>query len=135
MTEGRNPTLADDGAAIAEVLLPVAIDRPYSYLVPRGTAVAPGDFVEVPLGTRVSNGVVWDTRPGTHERANLKTVAARLDIPPLPANLRKFIDWVARWTVSPRGMVLRMAIGAPFQAGPEPARVGVRLKGAPPRRM
>ncbi|MGH8276610.1 MAG: replication restart helicase PriA, partial [Steroidobacteraceae bacterium] len=57
------------------------------------------------------------------------------DIPPLPANLRKFIDWVARWTVSPRGMVLRMAIGAPFQAGPEPARVGVRLARLPPHRM
>ena len=135
MAEGGNPTLTDEGAAIAEILLPVAIDRPYSYLVPRGIAVAPGDFVEVPLGTRMTNGVVWDARPETRERANLKAVAARLDIPPLPANLRKFIDWVARWTVSPRGMVLRMAIGAPFQAGPEPARVGVRLKGPPPPRM
>jgi primosomal protein N' (replication factor Y) (superfamily II helicase) len=135
MAKGGNLTLTDDGADIAEILVPVAIDRPYSYLVPRGTIVAPGDFVDVPLGTRMTNGVVWDTRPGTRERANLKAVAARLDIPPLPANLRKFIDWVARWTLSPRGMVLRMAIGAPFQAGPEPARVGVRLTGAPPHRM
>ena len=135
MAEGGNPTLTDDGAAIAEILLPVAIDRPYSYFVPRGIVVAPGDFVEVPLGTRMTNGIVWEARPGTRERANLKAVAARLDIPPLPANLRKFIDWVARWTLSPRGMVLRMAIGAPFQAGPEPARIGVRLAGLPPRRM
>ena len=65
----------------------------------------------------------------------MKAVAARLDIPPLSANLRKFIDWVARWTINPRGMVLRMAIGAPFHAGPEPARAGVRLAGPPPRRM
>ena len=135
MAEGGNPTLTDEGAAIAEILVPVAIDRPYSYLVPRGTAVAPGDFVEVPLGTRTTHGVVWEARPGTREQANLKAVAARLDVPPLPANLRKFIDWVARWTLSPRGMVLRMAISAPFQAGPEPARVGVRLKGPPPPRM
>ncbi|MGB6175020.1 MAG: primosomal protein N', partial [Methylocella sp.] len=127
--------MTDDGAAIAEILLPVAIDHSYSYLVPRGIAVAPGDFVEVPLGTRMANGVVWDARPGTRERANLKAVAARLDMPPLPANLRTFVDWVARWNVSPRGMVLRMAIGAPFHAGPEPARVGVRLKGPPPPRM
>ena len=133
MAEGGNPTLTDEGAAIAEILVPVAIDRPYSYLVPRGTAVALGDFVEVPLGTRTTNGVVWETRSGAG--ANLKAIASRLDIPPLPANLRKFIDWVARWTLSPRGMVLRMAIGAPFQAGPEPARVGVRLAGLPPRRM
>jgi primosomal protein N' (replication factor Y) len=135
MAEGGNPTLTDEGAVIAEILLPVAIDRPYSYLVPRGTIAALGDFVEVPLGARMTNGVVWDVRPGTRERANLKAVAARLDIPPLPANLRKFVDWVARWTLSPRGMVLRMAIGAPFQAGPEPARVGVRLAGPAPHRM
>ena len=135
MAEDGNSTLTDEGAAIAEILLPVAIDHSYSYLVSRGIAVAPGDFVEVPLGTRMTNGVVWEARPGTRERANLKAVAARLDIPPLPANLRKFIDWVARWTLSPRGMVLRMAIGAPFHAGPEPARVGVRLKGPPPPRM
>ena len=76
MAEGGNPTLTDDGAAIAEILLPVAIDHSYSYLVPRGIAVAPGDFVEVPLGTRMTNGVVWEARPGTRERANLKAVAA-----------------------------------------------------------
>ena len=134
MAEGGNPILTDDGAAIAEILLPVAIDRPYSYLVPRGIAVAPGDFVEVPLGTRMTNGVVWEVRSGAGG-ANLKAILSRLDIPPLPAHLRKFIDWVARWTLSPRGMVLRMAIGAPFQAGPEPARFGVRLKGPPPPRM
>ena len=51
MAEGGNPTLTDDGAAITEIFLPVAMDHPYSYLVPRGIAVAPGDFVEVPLGT------------------------------------------------------------------------------------
>jgi primosomal protein N' (replication factor Y) (superfamily II helicase) len=135
MAEADNPTLMDEDAAIAEVLLPVAIDRPYSYLVPRGTIVAPGDFVEVPLGARMTHGVVWEVRLGTRERPNLKAIASRLDIPPLPANLRKFVDWVARWTLSPRGMVLRMAISAPFQAGPEPARVGVRLAGFAPHRM
>jgi primosomal protein N' len=135
MAEAGNPTLMDEDAAIAEVLLPVAIDRLYSYLVPRGIVVAPGDFVEVPLGTRMTHGVVWEARPGTRERANLKAIGSRFDIPPLPANLRKFVDWVARWTLSPRGMVLRMAIGAPFQAGPEPARVGVRLAGPAPHRM
>src|SRR5580704_12739996 len=134
MTEDGNPTLTDEGAAIAEILLPVAIDHSYSYLVPRGTIVAPGDFVEVPLGTRMTNGVVWEARSGV-AGVNLKAIVSRLDIPPLAANLRKFIDWVARWTLSPRGMVLRMATGAPLQAGPEPARAGVRLAGLPPHRV
>jgi primosomal protein N' (replication factor Y) (superfamily II helicase) len=135
MTEGAKAISADDGAAIADVLLPVAIEQSYSYAVPGGITVAPGDFVEVPLGTRMTHGVVWETRQGQAGRANLKPVAARLDLPPLSSNTRKFIDWVARWTLSPRGMVLRMAIGGALQVGPEPARVGVRLTGSPPGRM
>jgi primosomal protein N' (replication factor Y) (superfamily II helicase) len=135
MTEGAKAISADDDAAIADVLLPVAIEQSYSYAVPGGITVAPGDFVEVPLGTRMTHGVVWETRQGQTGRANLKPVTARLDLPPLSSNTRKFIDWVARWTLSPRGMVLRMAIGGAFQAGPEPARIGVRLTGSPPGRM
>ncbi|HEY8007809.1 MAG TPA: primosomal protein N' [Methylocella sp.] len=126
---------ADDAPAVADVLLPVAIEQSYSYAVPGGVDVAPGDFVEVPLGTRMAQGVVWETRRGHAGRANLKPVAARLDLPPLSSNTRKFIDWVARWTLSPRGMVLRMAIGGALHIGPEPVRVGVRLTGSPPGRM
>ena len=135
MTEGAKANLVDEGAAIADVLLPVAIDPSYSYAVPSGMSVAPGDFVDVPLGTKITHGVVWEVRSGATGRANLKSIASRLAIPPLSGNCRKFIDWVARWTLSPRGMVLRMAIGTPLNAGPEPARVGVRLAGPPPQRM
>jgi primosomal protein N' (replication factor Y) (superfamily II helicase) len=123
---------AEGESAIAEVLLPLAIDHTYSYLVPPGVTISPGDFAAVPLGAKIANGVIWDISCAT---ANLKTIAKRLDLPPLGANLRKFIDWVARWTLSPRGMVLRMAVGAPLHAGPEPARGGIRLSGRPPRRM
>ena len=135
MTGEAKAVLADDGPAIADVLLPVAIEQSYSYAVPGGIHVAPGDFVEVPLGTRMAQGVVWETRRGQAGRANLKPVAARLELPPLSPNTRKFIDWVARWTLSPRGMVLRMAIGGALHIGPEPVRVGVRLTGSPPGRM
>jgi len=37
---------------VADVLVPVALDNAYSYRVPAGLAVAAGDFVTVPLGTR-----------------------------------------------------------------------------------
>ena len=62
----------------------------------------------MPLGAREATGVVWAVRPGGGD--NLKSIAANRDWPPLKAPLRDFIDWVARWTLSPRGMVLRMAI-------------------------
>ncbi len=119
---------------IADVLVPVAIDQAYSYRVPRNLALALGDVVEVPLGTRMTPGVVWQLRRSP-AGSNLKAIESRFGFPPLPANLRQFIDWVARWTLSPRGMVLRMSLRAPFNATPERVRVGVRLAGPPPPRM
>jgi primosomal protein N' (replication factor Y) len=126
--------LEQEDRAIADVLLPIAVNQTYSYLLPADASLSPGDFVTVPLGTKFTTGVIWEVRTAG-ARANLKAIAGRLDFPPLPSGLRKFIDWVARWTLSPRGMVLRMAIGAPLRAGPETAKIGVRLKGAPPRRL
>ncbi len=135
MTASNNANRKEVTAVTAEVLLPLAIDRLYSYLVLPGMHISAGDFVEVPLGSKVTNGVVWDVSTRAAGRANLKPIARRRDLPPLPANLRKFIDWVARWTLSPRGMVLRMATGAALHAGPDPVRVGVCLNGPPPSRM
>ena len=57
------------------------------------------------------------------------------DWPPLKQPLRDFIDWVARWTLSPRGMVLRMAIRAHEVVEPPAPKVGVVAAGKPPSRM
>ena len=120
---------------IADVLIPVAVDTAYSYAVPAGVDLAAGDFVTVPLGTREATGVVWAVRDAPGGASNLKPVAAKRDLPPLPENLRKFIDWLAGWTLAPRGMVLRMAANTPDATAPEFPRVGVRLAGPPPERM
>ena len=116
---------------IADVLAPVAVDIAYSYRIPADTAVEPGDFVEAPLGARMTAGVVWSVREGGGD--NLKPIARRRDWRPLRQPLRDFLDWVARWTLAPRGMVLRMAIRAP-DAAPTLAspRLGVRRTGKPP---
>ncbi len=118
---------------VADVLTPVAVDTAYSYRIPAGLDLRPGDFVEVPLGTRETTGVVWEIRdsPGS----NLKEIKVRRDLPPVAEHLRQFIDWVARWTLAPRGMVLRMGVRAPDHAGPETIRIGVRLAGPPPERL
>jgi primosomal protein N' (replication factor Y) len=124
------------GNLVADVLVPVAVDTAYSYKIPAGLTVEPGDFVEVPLGTRDAIGVVWEVRESA-AGSNLKSIANRCDYPPLSEHLRQFVDWVARWTLSPRGMVLRMAARAPDHAGPEPVRIGVRMSaaGQMPQRM
>ncbi len=118
---------------VAEVLPPVAVDQPYSYLAPPGLKLAPGDSVKIPLGKREAYGVVWELHTGAG--ANLKTIAARYDRPALSEKMRAFIDWLARWTLAPRGMALRLATRAAENAAPETPRTLYRLAGPPPARI
>ncbi|MCL2385850.1 MAG: primosomal protein N', partial [Alphaproteobacteria bacterium] len=106
MTDGPAHSARGD-TAVAEVLVPVAVDQTYSYCVPRGLSLEPGDFVEVPLGPRLTEGVVWRIELAKSGRSNLKSIVRRLPIWALSQSARDFIDWVARWTLNPRGMVLR----------------------------
>jgi primosomal protein N' (replication factor Y) len=123
------------GARIIEVLPPVAVDAPYSYLAPPALRLQPGDSVTIPLGTREAYGVVWEAGGAAPEwAANLKTVTARLDRPPLSQQLRAFIDWLARWTLAPRGMALRLATRAAEDAAPDAPRTLYRLSGKAPER-
>ena len=123
---------------VIDVLVPVALDQTYSYRVPDGLELAPGDLVNVPLGARGETmGVVWAENPAPNPRLHnrLKDVADKLDVPPLRFELRKFVDWVADYTLAPRGMVLRMALRMGEHLGPARERVGVRLAGPQPARM
>jgi len=118
-----------------DVLVPVAVDSPYSYRIPADLALSPGDLVAVPLGSRRVIGSVWPSQKAAPERTKLKPVSAKLDFPPLPPELLRLIDWVADYTLSPRGMVLRMALRFDAELGEGRARIGVRLMGEPPSRM
>ena len=119
-------------ACVADVLIPVAVDQAYSYAI-GDLDLAVGDLVEVALGPRPTIGVVWALSPELRPR--LKTVSARIDVPRLPKNLRDFVDWVARWTLSPRGMVLRMCLRAPFASAPAAPRFGLLATDHVPDKM
>src|SRR3954469_8477670 len=122
---------------VVDILVPVALDQTYSYRVPAGLDLVPGDVVAVPLGARECLGVVWADNPNPNPRLHnrLKDVADKLDVPPLKSELRGFVDWVAGYTLASRGMVLRMALRMGEHLGPGRERVGVRLAGASPPRM
>jgi primosomal protein N' (replication factor Y) (superfamily II helicase) len=136
MRPGPSP-VARPAPAFVDVLVPVALDHAYSYRVPDDLELEPGDLVSVPLGPREATGVVWadnvEVRPGLHNR--LKDVVDKLDVPPLKPELMRFIDWVAGYTLSSRGMVLRMALRMGEDLGPARVRVGVRLAGPAPQRV
>jgi primosomal protein N' (replication factor Y) len=124
-------------ARFVDVLVPVALDQTYSYRVPAGIELAPGDLVTVQLGPREATGVVWadNATPSPRLHNRMKDVGEKLDVPPLKSELRTFVDWVADYTLSPRGMVLRMSLRMGEHLGPERERVGVHLAGPPPQRM
>jgi primosomal protein N' (replication factor Y) len=122
---------------VVDVLVPVALNQTYSYRVPRGMELAAGDVVGVPLGPREVLAVVWgeNANPDPRLHNRLKDVAEKLDVPPLKGELRLLVDWVANYTLSSRGMVLRMCLRMGEGLGPERVRLGVRLVGAAPQRM
>jgi primosomal protein N' (replication factor Y) (superfamily II helicase) len=122
---------------IVDVLVPVALNQTYSYRVPRGMELKAGDVVAVPLGPREVLAVVWaeNANPDPRLHNRLKDVAEKLDVPPLKGELRALVDWVANYTLSARGMVLRMCLRMGEHLGPERVRMGVRLVGEPPRRL
>src|SRR6201986_3877985 len=132
----RASTSSASSTGIVDVLVPVALNQAYSYRVPHGMELKPGDVVCVPLGPREVVAVVWaenaNPEPRLHNR--LKDVGEKLDVPPLKSELRALVDWVANYTLSPRGMVLRMCLKMGEQLGPERTRIGVRLVGEPPKR-
>ncbi len=117
------------------MLIPLAIDQPYSYAVPESMALAPGDFVTVPLGRAERTGVVWALQDHPPRGIELKPVIAARPVVPLPEVLRRFIDWVADYTLSPKGAVLRMAMSVASALEPERQRHGVRRGPGEPERM
>lgn len=115
-----DPPVAQNAPRVS-VLVPYPVDRAYSYLVPDGMMVVPGDYVAVPLGNRTVSGVVWDGPVDTDVPAKkLKSILMRHDMPPMAAAHRRFIDWTAQYNMAPKGFVMKMALAVP--GGLEPPK-------------
>jgi primosomal protein N' (replication factor Y) len=111
------------------VLLPLPLaGGAYDYALPPLLRAPPGSFVTVPLGARRIIGVVWDGAgaPDRVVEARLREVLEVLDVPPMTAPLRRFVDWVADYTLSPPGAVLRMAMSSPGALEPPAPQLGWR---------
>jgi primosomal protein N' (replication factor Y) len=114
------------------VLLPLPLAGAYDYRAEPGNPLCPGDFVVVPLGQREVIGVVWGAATGGIAEAKLKPVLERLDTPPMPETMRRFVDWVAHYTMTPPGTVLRMAMSVPAALVPPAPRIAyLRAAGTP----
>lgn len=112
--------------SFASVLVPLPFDKLFDYRIPDGIAVEEGSYVRVPFGSRELYGVVWHLPPpsGSTSETNLfgtnetfeklkPLLAVAHHLPPMSQAMRKLIDWVAEYTLAPKGMVLKMAISVP----------------------
>lgn len=110
----EDPPKQPETAGLVSVLVPYPVDKAYTYGVPVGMELQPGDYVSVPLGSREVPGVVWATGSGeTTPPKKLKSVLVKHDLSPMPQVHRDFIDWVSHYTMSERGAVLKMALSVP----------------------
>lgn len=136
-TENQAPGSPDPAVSatggIAEIALPLAVPGPYSYAIPAGMALQPGDCVKVPLGPRETFGLVMETRVGA-PGGNLKPVTARSSLPTLRPEMLRFIRRVSDYTLAPLGMVARMALRDPEAEAHEAPKFGLRLTGKTPGR-
>ena len=120
---------------IASVLLPKPLPEAFDYAIPKGMELAPGMFVEAPLGPRTLTGVVWAVKPGPPKRP-LKPIESLIETaPPMTGVLREFVDKVARYVVAPPGNVLAMCMRSKEALLPSPLEKFVTLGSGQPDRM
>jgi primosomal protein N' (replication factor Y) len=88
-----------------------------------------GQLVKVPLGSRKIPAVVDACGVDVSDVPvnKIKNIDAVLDFPHLPDELLEFIKWVADYTLSPLGLVLKMALSTPGLLEPAPTRQLIRL--------
>ena len=97
--------------------------------------LAPGDHVQVPLGPRKVAAVVWDGKVDEVNPKKLKAVEQKFDCPPLSKELMQFVEWIAAYTLSPPGMVLRMILRSPAALEPLPNTIAYKFAGKEPEKL
>ncbi len=113
---------------IVGVLLPLVFRNPFDYRVQDGMEVTIGDYVRVPFGNKSVWGVVWGAAQGGIDEKKIKTIEMiAVHLPPIPEAMRKFIEWVSWYTLTPLGMVLKMALSAPDALNPPAIDVHYKL--------
>jgi primosomal protein N' (replication factor Y) (superfamily II helicase) len=106
---------------LADVALPVAVDREFTYLVPPDLAEAavPGVRVIVPFGRRHATGLIVRLPEATAVKG-LRPIMDILDATPVvSAELLQLCLWIAEYYMAPSGDVFKTALPHSFA---EPAR-------------
>lgn len=82
----------------------------FDYTIPAGLVTAIGDFVAVSFRKKESVGVVWEFVESTIPKNKLKPITSKYDLPSLTNKHLKLIQFIADYTMSSYGAVLKMMI-------------------------
>ncbi|WP_424927085.1 primosomal protein N' [Amaricoccus tamworthensis] len=116
------------------VLTAEGLDRMLDYRAPEG-GVDLGAFVEAPLGPRRVMGCVWGPGTGEFPVEKLRAISRVLELEPMRAEMRSFLERAADYTITPLTAMLRLATRVPALAAPPSARPVLRLTDVQPDRM
>ena len=101
---------------IADVAFDIPLDRAFSYVVPAGMVVAPGQRVSAPLQRRSRIGVVVALREG--DSAGLTALARVVDpVAVLSESVLELGRWAAAESLSSLGSTLLSLLPPPPRAG------------------
>ncbi len=111
---------------------------PLDYRVPDGMTVEPGSVVVAPLGPRQLIGVAWEAdrlKTGEVGDNRLRPLAGLIDVPPIPAPLRRLAEWTADYYLSPLASVLRMILPSSSALSGPKSMIEYRPTGEAPTRL
>lgn len=111
-------------AEVKSALVPYPVDKAYDYAFSEELSAQEGSYVCVPLGQRHVPAVVWGAGAGDVSKAKIKEALECYNLPPLPAVHRKFLDWMAHYTMAPLGSVLKLTMSVPGALEPPKAVTG-----------
>ncbi len=95
------------------VLFPAPVEC-YDYL--SETKLSVGQIVRASFGRKEQIGVVWDKKADLIiPDEKVKYISEVLPLPVLPLETIQFVNWVAGYTLSPTGMVLKTVMAADFE--------------------
>jgi primosomal protein N' (replication factor Y) len=121
---------------VARILFPLPLPEPFDYAVPESMAIVEGSYVVAPLGKVERAGVVVAILADEAASGRtLKPVTSVFPTPPMTRAMRQFLDFAARYTVTPPGYLLAMSLRSRGGLEPSPVETMYRATGAAPGKL
>ena len=96
------------------ILVTKPFDRYFTYKFNIGHKIKKGSLVLVPFGKKKDQiGLVYEivkTLPKELEALHIKEIESVLEHVVLNEKLMQFVDWIANYTLAPKGLVLKLIL-------------------------